>query len=313
MRQGFTLIELMIVIAIIAIIAAIAIPNLLESRVTANENAAASGLKSAIFAGETQFVSGSYNDADGDNRGEYGHLAQLSGWYDCYGGRKKSAAAPFPMVVSGTPLIGNHSVGSLTLVGHEFDASTATYLTLGLNDGSAPAFVAGADTPRLTWQGTINSSSGYFFGSLLATDGSNEPVSGAAPADAANPATLLPLTTQQSVIDRGEKYFVVGAFPETFGDTGRRAFFITQEGKVLSNAADITPYQAGTQTVTGGDIGSCFQGAPGVTPAIYYLGMCFLGSQAAPGTLDISAVHATCVGNRTNPPAGALVWSAFNK
>ncbi|MFH1708496.1 MAG: DUF2950 family protein [Planctomycetota bacterium] len=42
---GFTLIELMIVIAIIAIIAAIAIPSMLKSRISANENAAAASLK----------------------------------------------------------------------------------------------------------------------------------------------------------------------------------------------------------------------------------------------------------------------------
>src|SRR5213076_2732362 len=53
----FTLIELMIVIAIIAIIAAIAIPNLLAARLSANETAAIATLRNIISA-QAQFQQG---------------------------------------------------------------------------------------------------------------------------------------------------------------------------------------------------------------------------------------------------------------
>jgi prepilin-type N-terminal cleavage/methylation domain-containing protein len=57
MQKGFTLIELMIVIAIIAIIAAIAIPNLLASRIRANEATAISAIKQ-IATAQVTFQSG---------------------------------------------------------------------------------------------------------------------------------------------------------------------------------------------------------------------------------------------------------------
>jgi type II secretory pathway pseudopilin PulG len=70
----------MIVIAIIAIIAAIAIPNLLESRITANEANAATSLKSGLFPGQVQYQAGGYVDINTNGRGIFaGHPSYMAG------------------------------------------------------------------------------------------------------------------------------------------------------------------------------------------------------------------------------------------
>src|ERR1700704_5446183 len=63
-EEGFTLIELMVVVLIIAILIAIAIPTFLGARNKANDRAAQSSLRNALTAAKTSFTDpGDYTGA----------------------------------------------------------------------------------------------------------------------------------------------------------------------------------------------------------------------------------------------------------
>ena len=84
-RSGFTIIELMVVITIIAILALLTVPSMIAARQNANETVAIEVLRSVSTA-QQQFIRGAKSDEDGDSIGEFGGFGELSGVTGVRGG-----------------------------------------------------------------------------------------------------------------------------------------------------------------------------------------------------------------------------------
>ena len=127
-QQGFSLIELLIVVAIILIIAAIAIPNLMSARMSANESSAAGSLRT-INTGEVSYAT-TYPDLG------YTDLGSLGGATPCN-----------PSTTSGCFLDSVLSGGAKE--GYQFTVTPGTNI-----NGTNLAYVSLADPSGLNSTGT---------------------------------------------------------------------------------------------------------------------------------------------------------------
>ena len=137
-QVGFSLIELLIVVAIILIIAAIAIPNLLRARMAANESSAANALRTIVTA-ETAYAS-TYGIG-------YGRLVDLGSPGPCGPGVVATAAAAClidPVLTTGTKSGYKITANPLGAVKADYEAAAVPMVVGGTGQRTFCADSSGA-------------------------------------------------------------------------------------------------------------------------------------------------------------------------
>ncbi len=149
--EGFTLVELLIVIAIIAILAGLAIPSLISARLSANESAAVSTLRN-ISSAQAQFQASSKADVDLDGTGEFGGFRELSARWDVRGDANVGKNLP-PVLSGGFRESALGSVGAVERSGYYFRIllPNANGEGVCVDDTTASFANVDADLAETTW------------------------------------------------------------------------------------------------------------------------------------------------------------------
>lgn len=196
LRAGFTLVELIIVVTIIAVIASMAVPKLLRSRLSANEAAAISTIR-LLSTVQGQIRSQAAIDTDSDGTGEYAYLGELAG------------TAPMRIDAGGAPGAGTPGVDEL--------------------DPNVIANAFGDVDPQ-----SLVARSGYYFqiwlpGPTAATvvglpeaAGAGPGIGGGAPGVGGFPDP-----------DNAENLWCCYAWPVDAESTGNRVFFVNEDGDMF--------------------------------------------------------------------------------